>query len=92
MFAYLSWRIVTVFHIGPLMIRPHAGLIGALMPHLPDRWSVKRRREELGLLTEWATARYPGAREPSPHEASRAIDLAREVLSAVEADMGTGGT
>lgn len=27
MFAYISWRIVTGFHIGPLMIRPHGALI-----------------------------------------------------------------
>lgn len=42
MFAYISWRIVTGFHIGPLMIRPHGVLIavgflaGAL---LMRRWT-----------------------------------------------------
>ncbi len=28
MLAYLSWKVVTEFHLGPLMIRPHGLLIG----------------------------------------------------------------
>ena len=58
MFAYISWRIVTGFHIGPLMIRPHGALIavgflaGAFLMRRSTR-RVKVPDEQLWRILEW---------------------------------------
>ena len=58
MFAYISWRIVTGFHIGPLMIRPHGALIavgflaGAFLMRRSTR-AAKIPDEQLWRVLEW---------------------------------------
>jgi phosphatidylglycerol---prolipoprotein diacylglyceryl transferase len=58
MFGYISWRIVTGFHIGPLMIRPHGALIavgffaGALLMRRSTR-AAKISDEQLWRVLEW---------------------------------------
>ena len=58
MFAYISWKVVTGFHIGPLMIRPHGVLIavgffaGALLMRRSTR-AAKIPDEQLWRILEW---------------------------------------
>ena len=58
MFAYISWRIVTGFHLGPLMIRPHGALIavgffaGAFLMRRSTR-AAKIPDEQLWRVLEW---------------------------------------
>jgi len=61
MFAYISWRIVTGFHLGPLMIRPHGALIavgflaGAFLMRRSTR-AAKIPDEQLWNVLEWGLA------------------------------------
>jgi prolipoprotein diacylglyceryl transferase len=58
MLGYISWRIVTGFHLGPLMIRPHGALIavgflaGALLMRRSTR-AAKITDEQLWRVLEW---------------------------------------
>jgi prolipoprotein diacylglyceryl transferase len=58
MLAYISWRIVTGFHIGPLMIRPHGALIavgffaGAFLMRRSTR-AAKIPDEQLWRVLQW---------------------------------------
>src|SRR3990172_9607322 len=58
MLAYISWRIVTGFHVGPLMIRPHGALIavgffaGAFLMRRSTR-AAKIPDEQLWRVLEW---------------------------------------
>jgi phosphatidylglycerol:prolipoprotein diacylglycerol transferase len=58
MFGYISWRVVTGFHLGPLMIRPHGFLIavgfigGALLMRRSTR-SAGIPDEQLWRVLQW---------------------------------------
>lgn len=58
MFAYISWKIVTGFHIGPLMIRPHGLLIavgffaGAILMRRSTR-AAKIPDQQLWRVLQW---------------------------------------
>jgi HEPN domain-containing protein len=59
-----------------------------LRSRLPDNWKSQTEPAGLERLTQWAVeSRYPTDDEPDSGEARLAVDLARQVLNSVNADL-----